>query len=82
MLTVTLPKADIALTRQITLEDTRGVVAAAEMMTGRPPEEAIDDAINGLLDVAERAAEAAVRRGDEIDAILTEIRALRVGPVS
>lgn len=46
------------------------------------PEAAFDQAIGELLEVARRSAEAAVRRGDEIDAILADIRALRAEPVS
>ncbi len=44
------------------------------------PEEAFDQAIDTLLGVAQRAAEAAVRRGDLIDQVLSDIRARRAQP--
>ncbi len=45
-------------------------------------EEALNRAADDLLAVAERAARAATRRGDEIDAILAQIRMLRAAPAS
>ena len=45
------------------------------------PEAAFEKAIGDLLEVARRSAEAAVRRGDEIDAVLADIRAMRAEPV-
>jgi hypothetical protein len=45
------------------------------------PEAAFDRAIGDLLEVARRSADAAVRRGDEIDKLLADIRALRAEPV-
>ena len=50
-------------------------------IAGQSPEAAFDRAINDLLAVAQRSADAAVARGHEIDRILVEIRTLRAGPL-
>lgn len=44
-------------------------------------EDAFNQAADNLLKVAKRAAKAAMRRGDKIDATLAQIRALRAEPV-
>jgi hypothetical protein len=61
--------------------DSRWQVVDAGVFGGTSPEAALDHALNGLFDAARHAAEAAARRGDEIDAILAEIRAVRARAV-
>jgi hypothetical protein len=56
-------------------------LGASQVATGDPDEDAAIMALeahtNSLLTGAERASEAATERGDEIDAVLTNIREVR-----
>lgn len=57
--------------------ETRRPVADREVFDAASAEAALDHAVSELLDTSRRAGEAAARRGDEIDAILSEIQAAR-----
>jgi hypothetical protein len=50
-------------------------------VTDKQAVEALNRAADDLLEVAGRAARAAIQRGDEIDATLAQIRMLRANPV-